>query len=393
LPFIHWQRCTAPKMAGFPRVHAVGRRQWMFVARQFRAIVKAALTTWAGPSTPVRGTVVSGLTAHFVPTAEFAADKGKHIEKQESHSMHESIYSVSDILSEPSGDELLRLLASVYNGVHNEESLRREVAESALEQGMRLGLLKYHKAGQLVLTSQGYFVGNVAKEYIHWLNNGRQMAPPRPPDEFTRGKDVLDLGCSFGRWLWWFQKNAKSALGLEMQQEYLELGRALAKREGIPCPEIRQGSVEELSSHVADHSVDFVFIRLVLNHVYVGKTLLQISNVLRPGGIVWAHVYPWYSPFQSLLRRDKGRELRHMFFAAFGIMNSFAFMITHRQMSLRVQGRMHSVHKPVYLTLKAWKAAFSRAGLCDFREIQSNVFWARKLGKSSYCIQPKTSVL
>jgi len=300
------------------------------------------------------------------------------LKEQESIIMHKNIPNVCKAISAPSGGQLLRLLTSVFEGVHDEELLQKELGESVLEQGADLGLLKLYKKGQLILTASGYLVANVAKEYIHWINNNRQMPPPYPPDDFLQGKAVLDLGCSFGRWLWRFQKIAQSAVGLEMQQEYIELGRALADREGIPCPDIRQGSVEELSSYVADNSVDFVFIRLVLNHVYVTKTLLQIANVLRPGGIVWAQVSPWSTPFHPFLR-DKGRELRHLFFAAFGIMNSLVFMTTHRQMSLRVQGRMHSAHKPVYLTLNAWKAACSRAGLNDFQGIQSNVFWARKL--------------
>jgi len=295
--------------------------------------------------------------------------------------MHKNIPYVCDAICEPSGGQLLGLLASIYEGVHDEELLQKESereGESALEQATNLGLVKPHKKGQLILTAPGYLVANVAKEYIHWINNNRQMPPPYPPDDLIKGMDVLDLGCSFGRWLWQFQKNAKSVVGLEMQEEYIELGRALAKRECIPCPEIRQGSVEELSSHVADNSVDFVFIRLVLNHVNVGKTLLQIANVLRSGGIVWAQVESFSSPFRSFLRRDKGRELRGKVFAAFSIMNSIVFMTTHRQMSLRIHGRMHSTHKPVYPTLKAWRAAFSRVGLCDFHKIQSNVFWARK---------------
>jgi SAM-dependent methyltransferase len=293
--------------------------------------------------------------------------------------MHKNMPYICDLISKPSGGQLLELLTSVYEGIHDEELLEKESGERALEQATNLGLLKLYKKGQIILTSLGYIVGNVAKEYFHWLNNNRQMPPPYPPDDFIKGMDVLDLGCSFGRWLWRFQKNAKSVVGLELQQEFIELGRALAKRECIPCPEIRQGSAEELSSHIANNSIDFVFARLVLNEVYVGKTLSQIANVLRQGGIVWAQVYHWYDPFQFFLRRDKGRDLRNKCYVSFGIVNSIIFMTTHRQMSIRSQGRMHSVHKIVYPTLKTWKAAFARYGLCNFREIQSDVFWARKL--------------
>lgn len=292
--------------------------------------------------------------------------------------MHGNLANVCDVIGTPRGGQLLELMASVYKGIHDEESLAKETSCNVLDLGINLGLLKSYKEGQVILTSEGYLIANIAKEYANWVNNGRQMPPPYPPDEFIKDRDVLDLGCSFGRWLWRFQKNAKSVIGLEMQREYIELGRALAKREHIPIPEIRAGSAEELSLHVAENSVDFVFSRLVLNHVYIERTLLQIVKVLREGGIVWVQPYSWLSPYRSFIRSDKGREFRHKALAAFGIVNSMVFMTTHRQMSLRVQGRMHAAHKPVYPTTKTWKAAFARVGLTQFQEKQNEVFWARK---------------
>lgn len=297
--------------------------------------------------------------------------------------MRKNISYVCDVISTPSGDQMLKLLTSVYEGIQDKELLCKESGESVLEQAVNFGLLNFYKQGQVILTSQGYLVANVAKEYIHWVNNNREMPQPCPPDDFIQGKDVLDIGCSFGRWLWRFQKSAKSVLGLEMQQEYIELGRALAKRESIDFPEIRQGSAEELSSHMANNSIDFVFARLVLNHVNIEKTLLQIANALRPNGIMWAQVESFSSPFRRFLQRNKERELRHKLFAAFSMVNSIVFITTSHQMSIRIQGRMHSHHKPVYPTLKAWKAAFSRVGLGDFQEIRSicgnYIFHARKL--------------
>ncbi len=291
------------------------------------------------------------------------------------------INGLTEVCNELRGQEgvlLLKFLSRIFEGTHDKLLLQQEYGEFILAKGLKLGLLEPYKNDSVILTSKGYMVGSVAKEYIHWINNNRQMPPPCPPDSFIQGKDVLDLGCSFGRWLWQFQKNAKSVIGIEMQQEYIELGRALADCEGISCPDIRQGSVEQLRSYVTNDSMDFVFIRLVLNHVFVEKTLRQIAEVLRRDGIIWAQVSSWSTPFREFLQTDKGRELRHKAFAVFGIVNSIIFSATNHQMSLKIQGRMHSVHKPVYPTMKSWKAALSRAGLNDFHVIGNDVFWARK---------------
>jgi len=299
--------------------------------------------------------------------------------------IHSNFPLVCDAIKAPDSDQLLRLLVSVYEGAHDEDGLQYEFGQDALSNGIALGVLEFHKKGRVTLTALGYLLANVAKEYlVQWVDNNRQVRPPFPPDDLIRGKDVLDLGCSFGRWLWRFQRTARSVVGLEMQKEYIEFGRALAEREQIPVPEIRQGSVEELSSCVPGDSVDFVFVRLVLAKVHIMKTLLQIADVLRNGGIVWVQVEPWHYTFRQLLRRDEGRELRNKGFALFSIVNSIVFMTVHQQMSMQVHGRMHSVHKPVYPTLRAWKAALFRAGLHDFHEVATTeyagyVFWARKI--------------
>jgi len=292
--------------------------------------------------------------------------------------MHACIPLVCEAINSPSGGQLLKLLACVCKGTHDKALLKKEFGQTTIEQGTDLGVLKPYYKDQILLTSQGYIVGRVACEYINWVNSGRHLSPPYPPDEFIEGKEVLDLGCGSGRWLWHFQKQAKSVVGLEMQPEIIELGEALARRESIPCPNIRQGSIEKLTSYIAERSVDFVFCRIVLNHVHLAKTLGQISKVLRPDGILWVQITSWTTPYRDLFNSDKGREVRHKIYAAFAILNSIVFITTHRQMSLKSKGRMISAHKPAYPTLKAWKAIVSKTGFSDFHVVQNNVFWARK---------------
>ncbi len=293
--------------------------------------------------------------------------------------MHPCIYDVCDAIISPDSEQLLRLLRTVLGGDGEEESLRRSVPRHVVDQGVDLCLLKRCR-GYLTLTDPGYLIGSVAKEYCNWIDNDRRMPPPRPPVEFIAGKDVLDLGCSYGRWLWEFQKITKSVTGLELQQEYIELGRALARREGITIPEIRRGSAEELDSYVADNSVDFVFARLVFNHVYIKRTLRKVAAVLRPGGIVWIQVEAFSQACQNLLKRDRGRELRNKAFASFAILNSITFMTTGTQLHIAVKGRMHGVHKPAYPTLTSWRSILARVGLKNFQVAHRTcVFWAQKL--------------
>ncbi len=284
---------------------------------------------------------------------------------------------ICEAIREPSGERLMELMALVYEGLHDPALLRRAAGASVFQKAFSLGLLELLE-NHVILTPQGYLVGNVAKEYIHWIDHGRQMPQPCPSEDFIAGKDVLDLGCSFGRWLWQFQEKAKSVVGLEMQQEYITMGRVLAERENIPCPEMLQGSVENLSDHIPDNSIDFVFIRLVLNHVFITKTLKQVFKVLRSNGIVWIQTYSWDSPFEQLRQGDKGRQLRSKAFAAFGIVNSLVFQLTRRQLSLQIQGRMHSVHKPVFPTRRTWKSVCNRIGFDDFTVVDKDVFWVRK---------------
>ncbi len=234
---------------------------------------------------------------------------------------------------------------------------------------------------RVTLTPTGYLVGNVAKEFCNFIDNHRVMPPPTPPEEFYRGKDVLDMGCSFGRWLWIFQKFARSVQGLEMQQEYLEMGRALSGLEGVPFPSIRQGSIENVDKLVGDATFDFIFCRLVLNHVHIKDTLAKAVARLRPGGVFWIQVASLSELFRGLVKGEEG--LRHKGFTAFAIFNSFLCMATNRQMALRVQGRMHSTHQPANPSLWWWKRTLGGLGLDEFQVVRKErydlTFYARKL--------------
>ena len=277
------------------------------------------------------------------------------------------IQNVCRAIVEPGGEGLLKLLRDVYYGA-DRDALAVRASEGSVEQCVQLSLLR-ERQGRLSLTRMGYLVGNLAKEYCNWIDHGRHMPPPRPPDSFVRGKDVLDLGCSFGRWLWEFQTAARSAVGLERQWEYIELGRALAHREGIVVPDIKNGAAEDLDRHIAPSSVDLVFSRLVFNHVDIRKTLRKVRETLRAGGTIWLQVESIAAPIRELTRGE--RRLRSRAFAGFALLNSAVCVTTGHQLALPVPGRMHELHRPAYPTVQWWKRALCAAGFDGFRRVDS----------------------
>jgi SAM-dependent methyltransferase len=215
------------------------------------------------------------------------------------------------------------------------------------------------------LTDLGYLVGNVAKEYCNWIDHGRHMPPPFPPDSLVTGKDVVDIGCSFGRWLWKFQPLARSVVGVENQHAYIDLGGALAAREGVPAPRMLWGSAEDLGRLVPDASCDLVFSRLMFNHVRVRPTLSLVVRTLRPGGMLWLQVERIRMPLNMLVFGEK--RLRTRAFAAFGLVNTLLCLATGKQAALTIPGRMHSVYSSVYPTIGWWRRSLAASGLNDVR--------------------------
>jgi len=283
-----------------------------------------------------------------------------------------------EIIAGPDCERFLRVMRAVYFGRHESASEDTEPLVQAAEQA---GLLR-KKSGRLCLTDAGYLVGNVAKEYCNYLDQGHQVVGPKPPTEFFSGKDVLDLGCAFGRWLWHFQRHARSVTGIEMQAEYIQLGRVLAEREGVPLPCLIQDSIENLDRHVAPQSMDLVFSRLVFNHVAIRATLKKAVATLRPGGIIWLQVGPFRAALVDLLHSEP--RLRSKVLASFQMLNSLLCTATGRQITLRVQGRMHAHHKPACPTVGWWRRALAREGLTDFTVVhyhpEAVAFFARKPG-------------
>jgi 2-polyprenyl-3-methyl-5-hydroxy-6-metoxy-1,4-benzoquinol methylase len=290
------------------------------------------------------------------------------------------VTDICDVVRQPEGESLLRLMCAVYAGTPVE--MLDPLSSGMVSQAKQLGLLNISDKTGPHLTALGYQIGNVAKEYCNWIDHGRRMPPPRPDESFYAGKDVLDLGCSFGRWLWEFKKASQSVQGIEMQKEYITLGEALAAREGISPPPIRHGSAEDVDQYVAPGSVDFVFARLVFNHLAISPTLQKIAAVLRRNGVLWIQSETFGSLLSKLFVLERNRRMRSLGFHALALVNSFLFMSIGTQLQVRASGRMHSSHKPAYPALWSWKRALLQAGFnsihVEHRSSTGFALWARK---------------
>jgi SAM-dependent methyltransferase len=217
----------------------------------------------------------------------------------------------------------------------------------------------------VTFTSPGFLVGNVAKEYCHYVENGRTTIPPKPSREMIAGKDVLDLGCSFGRSLWEFQREARSAVGIELQEEYIVLGKALSALERVAAPRIIATGAESLDQYFGAESLDVIFTRLVLSYVRVKPVLEKMIAALRPGGLLWIQVdSPRVLPRHLL---DRNATLRRRAWTLLALLNLPVCIMTGRQVSVAAPGRMHERHQPAFLPLWWWRRTLGGYGLKNFQ--------------------------
>src|SRR6266404_1036055 len=97
--------------------------------------------------------------------------------------MNDAIRAAAELCKGPQGESFLRLMAKAYSGtdlVDVDKSLTRFVVKP-----QELGLIR--RNGSLTLTSAGFLIANVAKEYCQYLDDGRSLAPPKPSPEMIAG--------------------------------------------------------------------------------------------------------------------------------------------------------------------------------------------------------------
>lgn len=276
--------------------------------------------------------------------------------------MDDRILAAADVIGGPDGLPFLQFMSDAYYG----KAHRDDGGDSArgLAIAEKIGLIRKNTAA-ITFTSPGFLVGNVAKEYCHYVEHGRTTAPPKPTRDMIAGKDVLDLGCSFGRSLWEFQRDAKSAVGLEMQQEYIVLGKALSVVEKVEAPRIIAANAESLDQHFKPESLDVVFTRLVLSYVRVKPVVEKMIAALRPGGLLWIQVdSPMVLPRYLM---ERSGSIRRKGWTLLALLNLQVCVLTGKQISVTAPGRMHERHQPVFLPLWWWRKTLKGYGLKNFQ--------------------------
>jgi len=260
-------------------------------------------------------------------------------------------------LESDEGYEVLQVVRDIRNGkVQYPDEISPRILDGLLKAEVIQG-----NSSRMELTNNGYILGDICKEYCNWVDNSRHMPQPKPPFEFYQDKVVLDLGCGIGRWLWEFN-TAKELIGIELEKDFIEAANILSKKESKQPISIINASVEEMEKHVKQGLIDFVFCRLVFNHVYIDSTLAKTYNTLVEGGKFWLQVENYHSPLATLIHQKRMRGKMRALFAMF---NTLVYMAFRKQISLKVKGRMHDVHKPVYPPSKTWLKSLRLANFKD----------------------------
>ena len=273
------------------------------------------------------------------------------------------------------GEVFLRIVRDMYWD-RSPGQILDEYEHSIVDRIIALGL--YNKSSES-LSAHGYLVGNVAKEYCNWIDHGRSMPGLSPSGELISDKDVLDVGCSYGRWLWEFQETARSVHGVELQSEYLELGKALASRENLTSVPTTCGGAEKIGEIFEPSSFDFIFSRLVFNHVKMDDALSAAAKVLRPGGIMWLEVERASNVPKAI--RKSWKRPRSIAFHCFSVLNTFVVNATGRQLTIQAKGRMHSRHCVAFPSASRWKMMLAKHGFGKFELITDRpnlIFWGQK---------------
>ncbi len=114
-------------------------------------------------------------------------------------------------------------------------------------------------------------------------------------------KDVLDFGCGVGDLCFLAARSgARSVLGMELEQEGVDMGRARAEKERASLPVVPEfvRAPDPARIDLPDASIDVILCFDVLEHVMEVQSILsEWRRVLRPGGRVLIWWCPWFHPY------------------------------------------------------------------------------------------------
>lgn len=134
--------------------------------------------------------------------------------------------------------------------------------------------------------SFGYQWNVFSAMYEDWEENFKDYVKPLEP-EFFKGKLGLDMGCGFGRHLYWSGTYGARMVGVDLSQAVLSAHR---NTRHLPHVNVVQGDIYNLP--LKDAAFDFGYSIGVIHHLPDPRGGFgRLVRKVRPGGTVFAWVY------------------------------------------------------------------------------------------------------
>ena len=122
--------------------------------------------------------------------------------------------------------------------------------------------------------------GRFGKDYVpgkSWKSVAEALLRLMPP------MTIADLGAGEGAFSLLLSQRAEKVIAVDSSAKMVEVGRELARKEGISNLEYRLGDMEDLP--VKDEEVDLVFFSQSLHHaLHPARAVEEAWRILRPGG-------------------------------------------------------------------------------------------------------------
>jgi ArsR family transcriptional regulator len=122
--------------------------------------------------------------------------------------------------------------------------------------------------------------GRLGREYVpgrSWKSIAEALLLLLPP------MVIADLGAGEGAFSLLLAQRAQQVIAVDSSDKMVELGSALARKQGVPALEYRKGDLEAVP--IADGSVDLALFSQSLHHAqHPERAIAEAWRILKPGG-------------------------------------------------------------------------------------------------------------
>lgn len=122
--------------------------------------------------------------------------------------------------------------------------------------------------------------GRLGREYVpgrSWKSIAEALLLLLPP------MVIADLGAGEGAFSLLLAQRAQQVIAVDNSDRMVELGSALARKQGVPALEYRKGDLESVP--IADGSVDLALFSQSLHHaLHPDRAIAEAWRILKPGG-------------------------------------------------------------------------------------------------------------